>query len=101
MNEQGTLPVVDESGAGALTRAAEATIQAKRDAHLLTAEHELTVQAILGMARAVDRGLAYGKVSIATTTMLREMREALASLPTSDTAGAGAEWDKIVADLSA
>ncbi len=99
MNEQGTLPVIPEGKAGRIYAAAERTIRAKYGAQLLTDDHALTVEMILGMARAVDQGLQFGKVSTATTTMLKELREALASLPQGESQG-GSEWDQIQADLA-
>ena len=92
-------PVQQPAGGGKIRAAAEKTIEAKRAAGLLDDSHELSVQLILEMSSAVDRGLAWGKVSIATTTMAREVRESLAALPSPAHAGGGG-WDEIVDDLT-
>lgn len=85
---------------GVLRTAAETTIAAKRAAGLLDDGHDLTVALILELASAVDRGLTWGKVSVATTTLAKELREAMASLPSPEVAGAGGAWEQIVAELS-
>lgn len=85
-------------GMGKIRAAAEKTIAAKRADGLLDDSHELSVQLILEMSSAVDRGLAWGKVSIATTTMAREVRESLDALPSPAHVGGGG-WEEIVGDL--
>lgn len=85
---------------GALRLAAEATIEAKRRANLLTAEHDLTIALVLELATAVDAGFRAAKVSTVTGHLAKELREAMASLPEPTTAGAGEAWDAIVRDLS-
>lgn len=112
MTEQGLIPPGEQqllfgeppTGAsstspGHLRAAAESTIAAKREAGLLTDEHELTVQLILALASAVDSGLAWGKVTVATTTMAKELREAAASLPSDDVPDSP-EWTQLVALLT-
>lgn len=85
-------------GIGPVRNAAERTLAAKRAADLIGDEHTLTVEMIRQMASAVDRGLSAAKVSIATTTLARELRELLATLPTGDVQ-ADESWNEIVAGL--
>lgn len=85
-------------GIGPVRNAAEATIAAKLAADLIDDEHTLTVEMIRQMASAVDRGLTAAKVSIATTTLARELRELLATLPAGEVK-ADESWHAIVQDL--
>jgi hypothetical protein len=91
-------PGVGNSPPGTIRVAAETTIQAKRDAGLIGAEHEMTIALILQLASASDRGLVEPKVSVATTTLAKEVREALASLPAANVVD-DPEWNMLVAAL--
>lgn len=68
-------------GSGRLLAAAQRTIRAKIGVGALNDSHALTVATVLELARAADNGLGAVKVSIATTTLMRELREALSTLP--------------------
>lgn len=99
MNESVALFEIPEvPGSGRLLAAANRTIEAKRKSGVLNESHALTVATILELARAGDQGLAFAKVSIATTTMLRELREALSTLPAES--GEDEGWGKVVEDMS-
>ena len=86
---------------GVLRLAAETTVAAKEAAGLLTEEHALTVALIFELATVVDRGFAFGgRTSVATTTLARELREAMASLPEPEAGAAGESWDAVVRDIA-
>ncbi|MDR1393452.1 MAG: hypothetical protein LBJ62_05750 [Bifidobacteriaceae bacterium] len=69
-------------------------------AGVLTGRHQITAVLIRKLARAVDKGLAEPRVSVATTHIVRELVEALASLPQS-VAGTSESWDRLLAELAA
>lgn len=69
-------------GAGsAIETSAIRTIRALDELQLLDARHALTCQLIVELARAVGRGLTYGKVSVATATLAKQLLDAIDSLP--------------------
>ncbi|MFC8733579.1 hypothetical protein ACFT5B_14210 [Luteimicrobium sp. NPDC057192] len=80
-----TQPVLFDLSVGAsggvIRQAAQRAIAAREVAGVLGDADALTVQLILETAAAVDRGLAWAKVSVATTTLVRELHELLDALP--------------------
>lgn len=70
-----------DAGSSGIERAALETMRALDGAGLLTQRHALSCQLILELARAVGRGLAYGKVTVATATLARQLLEAIDTLP--------------------
>lgn len=72
-------------GDGALTSAALATLQQLDELGALKQYHALQMQLILSLARAVDAGLAYGRISVATSNMAKQLGEALKDLPMPET----------------
>jgi hypothetical protein len=65
----------------AIEKSAVTTIKALDSAGLLTDRHAVTCQLIIELSRAVGRGLAYGKVSVATATLAKQLLDAIDSLP--------------------
>lgn len=78
-----TIPglVLPEPGTSAIEASAIATIQRLDQDGLLEPRHALTCQLILELARAVGNGLTWGKVSVATATLARQLMDAIALLP--------------------
>ena len=66
---------------GAMRTAAVATLEALAAAELLEPRHTLTCQTVLSLSAAIDNGLSYGKVSVATSTLVRHLLDAIDSLP--------------------
>lgn len=76
--------------AGAIESAAVRTLAKLRERQTLDADADaLTEALVLALARAVDQGLAAPKLSIATTTMARELRELVNRLSDTDAGTAG------------
>lgn len=75
---------------GAITEAAKATLAALDQDHLLEARHALTCQVVLSLAQAVDRGLAAHRVTVATSTLSKQLLEAIETLPEPAEAGSDA-----------
>ena len=81
-----TLPGLDLSHSGgpgstAMHDAAVATLQALDTEGLLEARHALTCQAVLQLSRSLDAGLNTGRVSVATSTLVKHLLEAYSMLP--------------------
>ena len=66
---------------GPIEIAAEKSISALREREHLTESHALIIQMIRSLARACDRGLMAPRVSVATTTMMRQLSDLVLSLP--------------------
>ncbi|MST49489.1 hypothetical protein [Mobiluncus porci] len=80
---QPTLPGlnIEAAGGSAIVQAVETSLASLDEQGLLEAHHSGQIQLILEVARAVGAGLSWGKVSVATTTLVRELRELMATLP--------------------
>lgn len=72
---------VPEYHPGPIETAADASIKSLQEHEHLTEAHTLIVQMIRSLARACDRGLDAPKVSVATTTMLRQLGDLMLTLP--------------------
>lgn len=66
---------------GPIEAAAEKSLFALREREHLNDSHALIIQMIRSLARACDRGLMAPRVSVATTTMLRQLSDLVLSLP--------------------
>lgn len=66
---------------GHITTAAKATLAALQRDQLLEPRHALTCQVVLALSQAVDRGLAAHRVTVATSTLTKQLLEAIATLP--------------------
>lgn len=73
-----SLPLAGNSSA--MEKAALATLRRLDELELLGAEHALTCQLVLELARAVGAGVRNGRAS-AVAMAAKELREALATLP--------------------
>lgn len=73
-----------EDSPTALTDAARATLEDLAAAGHLTGAHALTCRLVMDLARSLDRGLAQGKVTVATSNLVKQMLDAIASLPGQD-----------------
>ena len=73
-----TLPA---AGRSHLTDAARSTLAALDAAGALSDEHALTVQLILDLSAALDAGLGSGRLSVATSQAVRQLLDAMATLP--------------------
>jgi len=77
---------LDELGGGpgrhsGVARAALATVKALDEAELLRPQDALTVQLVVELADAIGRGLSFGKVSVATSQLVRQLLDAMDTLP--------------------
>lgn len=86
-----------ENEPGPIETAAETTIHELQEHEHLTSTHTLTIQMIRSLARACDRGLDAPKVSVATTTMLRQLGDLMLTLPGTEVVAD----DQATADLMA
>ena len=77
--------------ASAITTAARATLASLDSQGLLRPHHAVTVQMVLSLAAAVDRGVTAGRVSVATATLARQLQDTIATLPT----GSGVSDDEV------
>lgn len=75
------VPRVYGSGPGPLLAAADETIDALRARQLVAPEHALLIALIRQTARAADEGLAHARVSVATTSLVRELHDLMGELP--------------------
>lgn len=82
------------ASAGALSKAARATVQALEDDQLLEPRHTLTVQLVLNLADALDRDMSRGKISVAMSQATRQLLDAIEALPSPDAAQSD-EWDEL------
>jgi hypothetical protein len=69
---------------GPIEKAARDLLQALDDTELLGRAQELNRQMVLSLSAALDRGLIAGKVSVATTTLARQLLEWTERLPSPD-----------------
>lgn len=84
-------PTVGLGGSSsAIEKSAITTIRSLDTLGLLTDRHAVTCQLIIELSRAVGRGLAYGKVSVATATLAKQLLDAIDSLPVPDAGGSDA-----------
>lgn len=93
-----TLPQAASSN---LSTAAQAQLAALDRAGLLGDQHALTVQLILDLCTALDRGLGSGKLSVATSQAVRQLLDALDALPKIESTGESdvlAEFQKMLAE---
>src|SRR5690606_21728989 len=91
-----------EYGQGHIGASARATLARLEAQGLLQPEHALTAQLVLGLSTAIDRGLGYGRVTVATTTLVKELRELIGTLPApAEVPGGGDGWDELQAWLAA
>lgn len=74
-------------GPSGIAAAAVATVRALDEAELLRPQDALTVQLVLELASAIGRGLSYGKVSVATAQLTRQLIDAVEKLPQGAAAG--------------
>ena len=85
MSDQDALFNVKPREPGRIEQSAQKTIEDLRQREVLVGDGAaLTVELLLGMARAVDQGLMAPKLTIATTTMARELRELVTQLTADD-----------------
>lgn len=89
-----------KSPVGHIHASAVATLQALGADGLLEDRHALTCQVVLGLAGAVDRGLAAARVSVATATLSKQLLEAIETLPVPE-AAPSPEFDAFTAKLRA
>lgn len=82
---------------GPIEIAADTSITSLKEHEHLTEAHTLIIQMIRSLARACDRGLDAPKVSIATTTMLRQLGDLMLTLPGTEVVAD----DQATADLMA
>ena len=61
--------------------AALATVKALDEAQLLRPQDALTVQLVVELADAIGRGLSFGKVTVATSQLVRQLIDAMDKLP--------------------
>lgn len=85
---------------GHIHASAVATLEALGRDGLLEDRHALTCQVVLGLAGAVDRGLAAARVTVATATLSKQLLEAIELLPSPE-AAPSPEFDAFTAKLRA
>lgn len=93
--------VIPTMGDSHIEKSAQATLAALDQAGVLQPRHALTCQLVLELARAVGTGLTFGKVTIATATLAKQLMEAIDTLPTEALDQDGDDWDQLAADLRA
>lgn len=67
--------------ASAMTDAARVTLEELAASGHLTKAHALTCRLIMDLAQALDRGLSQGRVTVATSNLVKQLLDAIASLP--------------------
>lgn len=91
------------SSPSGIAQAAVATVKALDEAELLRPQDALTVQLVMELADAIGRGLSFGKVSVATSQLVRQLIDAMDKLPqaaaTSDPLDAA--WQRVVDAVTA
>lgn len=89
-----------EHVAGPIETAANATLDVLNTSKTLEPRHALIIQMIRSLAMACDKGLAAPKVSIATTTMLRQLSDLMVELPApAETAEASDGFAQVIQEL--
>lgn len=81
----------------ALERAADRSLASLAEAGVLGPQHDLTVQLVRDLARAV--GQAAGTHASAAAMAAAQLREAWATLPQPEDATVGDEWDTLAREL--
>ncbi len=87
------LTVPEPAAGGTLHAAAVASLAALDEAGVLAGQHALTAQLILNLSAAIDRALASGRLQVATSQSVRQLLDAIASLPAVDVDATSAEDD--------